>query len=109
MDELEKYPPVEVTRPWGSKGCGLATVQLIFNIREKTANQSNWFNSQRWKPALAAAGLIKPLHPNEKGRRWEKSRNKMMHALRHLYASMMINGGVDVDTLADRLGHADPA
>ncbi|MFE3722537.1 hypothetical protein [Streptomyces cyaneofuscatus] len=21
----------------------------------------------------------------------------------------MINGGVDVDTLADRLGHADPA
>ncbi|MFE3962233.1 tyrosine-type recombinase/integrase [Streptomyces cyaneofuscatus] len=33
----------------------------------------------------------------------------MMHALRHLYASMMINGGVDVDTLADRLGHADPA
>ncbi|MFJ9247185.1 tyrosine-type recombinase/integrase [Streptomyces sp. NPDC101776] len=30
-------------------------------------------------------------------------------ALRHLYASMMINGGVDVYTLADRLGHADPA
>ncbi|MFF5880013.1 tyrosine-type recombinase/integrase [Streptomyces californicus] len=33
----------------------------------------------------------------------------MMHALRHLYASMMINGGVDVYTLADRLGHSDPA
>jgi len=42
-------------------------------------------------------------------RRWEKSRDMMMHALRHLYASMMINGGVDVYTLADRLGHADPA
>ncbi|WP_241565665.1 hypothetical protein [Streptomyces sp. ZL-24] len=45
MDEQEKYPPIEVTRPWGSKGGGLATVQLIFNIREKTANQSNWFTS----------------------------------------------------------------
>ncbi|WP_243869254.1 tyrosine-type recombinase/integrase [Streptomyces liangshanensis] len=61
------------------------------------------------KPALASAGLIKPLEPDAKGRRWEKSRDVMMHALRHLYASMMINGGVDVYTLADRLRHADPA
>ncbi|MCX4547520.1 tyrosine-type recombinase/integrase [Streptomyces sp. NBC_01500] len=61
--------------------------------------QSNSFSSR----------LIKPLEPDAKGRRWEKSRDVMMHALRHLYASMMINGGVDVYTLADRLGHADPA
>ncbi|MEU5132954.1 hypothetical protein [Streptomyces californicus] len=45
MDELEKYPPIGVTRPWGSKGGGLATVQLIVKIREKAANQSNGFNS----------------------------------------------------------------
>ncbi|MEU1519650.1 hypothetical protein ABZ490_47345 [Streptomyces sp. NPDC005811] len=70
-EHMEKFPPVE----------------------------SNWFNSYRWKPALAAAGLIKPLDPNAKGRRGEKSRDMMMHALRHLYASMMINGGVDVYTL----------
>ncbi|MDH6701369.1 tyrosine-type recombinase/integrase [Streptomyces griseoviridis] len=76
---------------------------------QTATRQSNWFNSYRWKPALAAAGLIKPLDLNAKGRRWEKSRDMMMHALRHLYASMMINGGVDVYTLADRLGHADPA
>ncbi len=87
-----------------------STLRLVFdNLREKTAIQSNWFNSYRRKPALAAAGLIKPLDPNAKERRWEKSRDKMMHALRHLYASMTINGGVDVYTLADRLGHADPA
>ncbi|MFE7835959.1 tyrosine-type recombinase/integrase [Streptomyces sp. NPDC057474] len=108
-EHMEKYPPVEVTRPWGSKDGAPVTVRLIFYTREKTAIQSNWFNSYRWKPALAAAGLIKPLDPNAKGRRWEKSRDMMMHALRHLYASMMINGGVDVYTLADRLGHADPA
>ncbi|MET9120480.1 tyrosine-type recombinase/integrase [Streptomyces sp. NPDC004528] len=72
-------------------------------------SSTNRFNSYRWKPALASAGLIKPLESDAKGRRWEKSRDVMMHALRHLYASMMINGGVDVYTLADRLGHADPA
>ncbi|MFI2083280.1 tyrosine-type recombinase/integrase [Streptomyces rubiginosohelvolus] len=94
-EHMEKYPSVEVTRPWGHKGGDQVTVQLIFYTREKTA--------------LAAVGLIKPLDLDAKGRRWEKSRDKMMHALRHLYASMMINGGVDVYTLADRLGHADPA
>jgi site-specific recombinase XerD len=33
----------------------------------------------------------------------------MMHALRHLFASEAINEGVDVYTLADLLGHEDPA
>ncbi|WYB32698.1 tyrosine-type recombinase/integrase [Streptomyces sp. SM1P] len=108
-EHMEKYPPVEVNRPWGHKGGDQVTVQLIFCMQEKTAIQSNWFNSYRWKPALASVGLIKPLDLDAKGRRWEKSRDKMMHALRHLYASMMINGGVNVYTLADRLGHADPA
>lgn len=84
-------------------------MKLIFSTREKTAIQSNWFNSYRWMPALAAAGIIKPLGPDAQGRRWEKSRDVMMHALRRLYATMMINGGVDVYTLADRLGDADPA
>ena len=60
-------------------------MQLIFYTREKTAIQSSWFNSYRWKPALAAAGLIKPLDPNAKGRRWEKtsyatySKNRSIH------------------------------
>lgn len=58
---MQKYPPLEVTRPWGSKSGDPVTVRLIFYTREKTAVQSNWFNSYRWKPALASAGLIKPL------------------------------------------------
>ncbi|GAA2086408.1 hypothetical protein GCM10009801_48830 [Streptomyces albiaxialis] len=44
-----------------------------------------------------------------RGRKWEKCRDKMMHALRHLFASEAINEGVDVHTLADLLGHEDPA
>lgn len=32
-----------------------------------------------------------------------------MHALRHLYATERIEAGMNIRTLADRLGHADPA
>jgi len=30
------------------------------------------------------------------------------NALRHLFASMALSHGVDIRTLADRLGHSDP-
>lgn len=33
----------------------------------------------------------------------------MMHSLRHLFASEALSEGVDVYTLADLLGHEDPA
>ena len=31
-----------------------------------------------------------------------------LHSLRHTNASLMIAGGVDVETVSKRLGHADP-
>ncbi|MFI8928232.1 tyrosine-type recombinase/integrase [Streptomyces sp. NPDC053474] len=111
-DHMARFPPVEVTLPHATKDGEPMTVRLIFYSREKKALNRNYFNSYVWKPALAAVGVIADLDPELKRqgkRRWEKSRDKMMHALRHLYASMMIEGGVDVYTLADRLGHADPA
>ncbi|MFF2191681.1 tyrosine-type recombinase/integrase [Streptomyces sp. NPDC058157] len=109
LEHMEKYPPIEVTLPWRTRDGEPMTKRIFFYGREKKPIQANWFNSYVWKPALAAVGLIKPLDPEKPGRRWEKSRDKMMHALRHLYASMMLDGGVDIYTLADRLGHADPA
>jgi integrase len=33
----------------------------------------------------------------------------MLHALRHLYASERTTEGMDIATLAERLGHSDPA
>ncbi|MGW3371737.1 tyrosine-type recombinase/integrase [Streptomyces hydrogenans] len=109
LEHSEKFPPIEVTLPWRTRDGEPVTAKLFFYGREKKPIQSNWFNSYVWKPALAAVGLIKPLDSESPGRRWEKSRDKMMHALRRLYASMMLDGGVDIYTLADRLGHADPA
>ncbi|MFE9215048.1 tyrosine-type recombinase/integrase [Streptomyces lavendulae] len=109
LEHMEKWPPITVTLPWRKVDGEPVTARIFFYGREKKPIQANWFNSYVWKPALAAVGLIKALDSDKPGRRWEKSRDKMMHALRHLYASMMLAGGVDIYTLADRLGHNDPA
>ncbi|HEX8864528.1 MAG TPA: tyrosine-type recombinase/integrase [Lentzea sp.] len=49
-----------------------------------------------WKPAFKRAGLVYT----------EKVDGS--HALRHLYASILLPLGVSVKELADYLGHADP-
>ncbi|NUS92622.1 MAG: tyrosine-type recombinase/integrase, partial [Nocardia sp.] len=49
-----------------------------------------------WKPAFGKAGLD------------YRNRADGMHALRHLYASKLLAGGVSVKELADYLGHEDP-
>jgi integrase len=51
---------------------------------------------QIWHPALRAAGV-------------EVSRVNGMHALRHLYASALLDAGENIKALAEWLGHADPA
>lgn len=53
------------------------------------------FNQYVWKPALERAGI-------------EATRANGMHTLRHHYASVLLDAGESVRTLADYLGHADP-
>lgn len=105
---MSAFPPILVTLPRETKDGELETASVIFYSRERKPINRNYFNSFVWKPALAAVGIIAPLKPG-RGRQWEESRDKMMHALRHLFASMALDHGVDIYTLADRLGHADPA
>lgn len=109
LEHMEAFPPVEATLPFETRDGEPVTVRIIFYSRERKPVNKNYFGTYVWKPALAAVGIIKPLDTDKPGRRWEKSRDKMLHALRHLYASMLIEAGVDVYTVADRLGHADPA
>ncbi|MGI8936889.1 MAG: tyrosine-type recombinase/integrase [Iamia sp.] len=68
---------------------------LIFTSREGKPINRGHFNRYVWKPALVAAG-VEPSRPNG------------MHALRHYFASVLLDGGVSVRTLADYLGHSDP-
>lgn len=53
------------------------------------------FNNRIWKAAVIAAGL-------------EPNRHNGMHALRHHYASVLLDAGVSIRALAEYLGHSDP-
>lgn len=68
---------------------------LIFTTREHKPINRNHFNPYTWKPALEAAGVA-------------PTRANGMHALRHFYASVLIDAGESVRAVADYLGHADP-
>ncbi|MFE5486618.1 hypothetical protein [Streptomyces sp. NPDC056527] len=48
------------------------------------------FNDFMWKPALAAAGIIPE---PEKGKRYASAPEHNMRALRHFYASVLLDAG----------------
>jgi integrase len=54
------------------------------------------FNREYWQPALARAGVAHP------------TRADGTHALRHYYASALLDGGENIKALSEYLGHADP-
>lgn len=68
---------------------------LVFTSREHKPINRNHFNRYVWRPALAAVGV-------------DEGRGDGMHALRHFYASVLIDAGESVRAVADFLGHSDP-
>ena len=80
-EHLRKYPP----QPDG----------LVFTSRERRPLNRNYINTQVWKKALRTAGV-------------EPSRTNGMHALRHYYASALLEAGVSIRAVSEYLGHADP-
>ncbi|MFE6189577.1 tyrosine-type recombinase/integrase [Streptomyces sp. NPDC056465] len=97
--------PVEVTLPWRKPDGPKVTARLLFT---NTANGVVWrsnFNIQEWKPALALAGLI----PDARDGRYDSAREHGMHALRHFYASVLLDAGESVKAVSQYLGHTDPA
>ncbi|MEZ0096010.1 tyrosine-type recombinase/integrase [Streptacidiphilus sp. EB129] len=109
-EHVRQFPPVEITLPWIERNGPPVTVRLMFTSREHKPVNKNYFNYM-WKAALESIGLIEALNdkPVGRGRLWEQCRDKMMHSLRHLFASEALSAGVDIYTLADLLGHEDPA
>lgn len=57
------------------------------------------------KRALAGAGVI-PVP--KRGQPYAESRENGMHALRHFYASVLLDAGENIKALAEYLGHSDP-
>ncbi|MFJ5267611.1 tyrosine-type recombinase/integrase [Streptomyces sp. NPDC088358] len=104
-EHVKRFPPVEVTLPWLAPNGPKVTHRLVFTSTVDTALWSNGFNDERWKPALASAGIIPT---PAKGQRYAVAREHGMHALRHFYASVLLDAGENIKALSLYLGHSDP-
>jgi integrase len=91
---LRTFPAVAVALPWREVAGKPQTARLAFSTPEGGAINRNALNRVAWQPALQAAGVP---HSRENG----------MHALRHHYATVLLEDGVNPRAVADWLGHAD--
>ncbi|CAM5585009.1 Site-specific integrase OS=Streptomyces alboniger OX=132473 GN=CP975_24090 PE=4 SV=1 [Streptomyces alboniger] len=92
---LTHFPAAEVTLPWRTLDGPPVTASLIFRSPESLSLNRNRFNHREWKPALRAAGVA-------------PGRDNGMHALRHFYASVLLDAGESIKALSEYLGHHDP-
>ena len=92
---VTRFPPRSVTLPWDRTDGKPRTVDLLLFTRETGALNRNYFNPSVWRPALKRAGL-------------EAKRQNGCHALRHFYASTLLDSGESILALSEYLGHADP-
>jgi len=68
---------------------------LVFTSREDKPINRSHFDQYVWHRGLEAVGV-------------DRSRRNGMHALRHFYASVLIDARESVKAVAEYLGHADP-
>ncbi|MFB8381066.1 tyrosine-type recombinase/integrase [Streptomyces rubiginosohelvolus] len=90
-----QFEPRPVTLPWRSLDGVPTTAALYFPNAEGRAVIRTVFNSKAWQPALDAAGV-------------PRGRDNGMHALRHFYASVLLDTGENIKALSEYLGHHDP-
>ncbi|MEU6535734.1 site-specific integrase [Streptomyces sp. NPDC047000] len=103
---MDAYKPVEVTLPWNVPEGPKVSARLIFTAEQGGMVWRSNFNIKEWKPALAVAGLIPEADENGKH---ESARAHGMHALRHFYASALLDAGENIKAVSEYMGHADPA
>src|SRR5699024_1512330 len=94
-EHMTRFPPREITLPWDRLDGPERTVPLLLTTREQGALNRNYFNSSIWRPALERVGI-------------EVTRENGTHALRHFYASTLLDAGESIKALSEYLGHADP-
>lgn len=104
-DHANTFPPVKVTLPWLKPDGPEVTHELFFTTPSASAVRRENFNVDYWKPALVSAGVIPDRKPGE---RYESAREHGMHALRHFYASVLLDAGESIRAVSEYLGHADP-
>lgn len=106
---LHDYPAQPVSLPWEETDGPTRTLRLVVTSREHKALNRNYINAYVWKPTLERHGIIDPHRPTApSGRRDQSARRHGMHALRHYYASVLLDAGESIKAVAKYLGHADP-
>ncbi len=103
---IEKHPPKEITLPWRLPTGDPRTHRLLFTDAKGKAYNRSVFNQGDWKRALVAAGVIPPRTTGSQY--FEAAPDDGMHALRHAYASVLLDAGETIKALAEYLGHSDP-
>ena len=103
---IEKYPPKEITLPWRLPAGDARTHRLLFTDAKGKAYNRSVFNQGDWKRALVVAGVIPPRTTGSQY--FEAAPDDGMHALRHAYASVLLDAGETIKALAEYLGHSDP-
>ncbi|MGW2865019.1 tyrosine-type recombinase/integrase [Streptomyces sp. NPDC001205] len=104
---MKQFPPVEITLPWKTPGGPKVTRRLIFLAPGGNHVWRTTLNEDAWKPALVAAGVIPK--PETKTERHAAAREHGMHALRHFYASALLDGGESIKAVSEYLGHSNAA
>ncbi len=92
---VQRCGTATVGLPWREPGGEIRRVELVFTNRDRGPLTRAYFTHNAWKPALQGAGL-------------ERNRDNGMHALRHHYASVLLENGVSIRAVSEYLGHHDP-
>ncbi|MDJ1138506.1 tyrosine-type recombinase/integrase [Streptomyces iconiensis] len=101
----KEFEPITVTLPWRTPDGPPVTKRLFFSGAAGNHVRVSHFNDHAWKPALALAGVIPTPEPGE---RYASAAEDGMHALRHFYASVLLDAGESIRALSSYLGHSDP-
>jgi integrase len=94
---MRRYPPVKVTLPWEDPDSDkMVTVELVFTNERKGAITRCTFDAKHWQRALRRACV-------------PQGRENGIHALRHFYASALLDAGESIKAVSRYLGHSNPA
>ncbi|MEV6845452.1 site-specific integrase [Actinoplanes sp. NPDC051411] len=94
-EHIAEFSPRPIALPWETpSGKPGAAHLVILGVHGGAVNRGD-LNKKVWWPAATRSGI-------------PQDRKNGMHALRHFYASTLLDAGESIKALASYLGHADP-